>query len=105
SYSERSTSSLTKYDFPAPLLASTTELWLCWAHRSHHTIPAESVFNPYSTPPEGIPSPGRGAGRSALARGNVAARLSVSKTRRIRIESTPRSALNNLFILVDGLLG
>ena len=39
-------SSLTRYDLPAPERASTTLLWLCCAHRSHQTIPAESVLSP-----------------------------------------------------------
>src|SRR5262249_46598505 len=83
-YSWRRMSSLTKYDLPAPERASTTLLWFSWAHRSHHTMPWESGFTPYSTPPVVAGSPGNGAARSADANGNAAADAWVSVVRRIR---------------------
>src|SRR5437588_461243 len=45
-------------------------------------MPCESGLMPYSTPPEAGGSPGKGAGRSAEARGNAAARAWVSMVRR-----------------------
>jgi hypothetical protein len=84
---------LTKYDLPAPLRASTTELWLSCAHRFHISTPAEVVFTPYSTASAPTVCPGAGPGRSAPASGKAAASASVSSTRVIPRPSTPSGSV------------